>query len=98
MRPQAGPAGRPRYSRTGVLACDPEGAAVSSVTRLREGLAVSEQGTIPRPGRGLVEFSRVAGRTTVTRARSASPLKLLCPRVRGPSAWVFASTYGGGLV
>jgi urease accessory protein len=52
----------------------------------------------PAPGHGLVEVARVAGRTAVVRARADSPLKLLAPRGRARSAWVFASTYGGGLV
>jgi urease accessory protein len=36
--------------------------------------------------------------TVLTRARSTSPLKLLNPRNAGASAWVYAATYGGGLV
>jgi urease accessory protein len=39
-----------------------------------------------------------AGRTVVTRAFAASPLKLLQPANAGRAAWVYASTYGGGLV
>lgn len=34
----------------------------------------------------------------MTGAQANSPLKLLIPRTRGASAWVFASTFGGGLV
>jgi urease accessory protein len=49
-------------------------------------------------GSGELTFTLVAGQTAVTRARSASPLKLLTPRHGGRGAWVFASTYGGGLV
>lgn len=51
-----------------------------------------------QPGRGVLELSFIAGRTNVTRARATSPLKLLAPRRRGPAAWVYTSTYGGGLV
>jgi len=40
----------------------------------------------------------VGSQTVVTRARAQSPLKLLCPRAAGPSAWAFTSNYGGGLV
>ena len=40
----------------------------------------------------------VAGRTVATRAASTSPLKLLLPRRPGPAAWIYSSTYGGGLV
>jgi urease accessory protein len=49
-------------------------------------------------GSGAVELARVAGRTVVTRARANSPLKLLNPRSPGSGAWVFTSTFGGGLV
>jgi urease accessory protein len=45
-----------------------------------------------------VELSNVRGRTVVTRASARSPFKLLTPQTRGDSAWVFVSTYGGGLV
>lgn len=50
------------------------------------------------PGAGFIEFTRVGSRTAVTRARAASPLKLLTPRMAGGSAWVFTSNYGGGLL
>ncbi len=40
----------------------------------------------------------VAGRTIATRAAATTPLKLLLPRRPGPAAWVYTSTYGGGLV
>ena len=36
--------------------------------------------------------------STVTRAYAESPLKWLTPATRGEAAWVFASSYGGGLV
>jgi urease accessory protein len=51
-----------------------------------------------KAGSGNLEFVRVAERTEVARARANSPLKLLMPRVPGKSAWVFASTFGGGLL
>jgi len=50
------------------------------------------------PGRGILELSFVAGRTAVTRAQATYPLKLLLPRPRRRAAWVFTSTFGGGLV
>lgn len=50
-----------------------------------------------RAGAGRVELSRVAGRTVVTQLQAHSPLRLLAPHA-GPSAWVFAGTYGGGLL
>jgi len=51
-----------------------------------------------RAGRGILELSRVAGHTAVTRAQANSPLRLLNPRGANGSAWVFTSTFGGGLV
>jgi urease accessory protein len=51
-----------------------------------------------RPGSGSIEFTRVGTNTAVTTARAQSPLKLLCPRSAGRSAWVFTSNYGGGLL
>ena len=51
-----------------------------------------------RAGCGAVELRRVCDRTVVTRARANSPLKILNPRSAESSAWVFTSTFGGGLV
>jgi urease accessory protein len=42
--------------------------------------------------------SLVEGRSTVTTARAADPLKLLVPRARGSAALVVPTTYGGGLL
>ena len=50
------------------------------------------------PGQGILELQRVAGRTVVTRSQASSPLKLLTPRRRHEAAWVYTSTFGGGLV
>jgi urease accessory protein len=50
------------------------------------------------PGQGILELSLVAGRTAVVRAAATSPLKLLMPRRPGAAAWIYTSTYGGGLV
>lgn len=50
------------------------------------------------PGRGLLELSVVAGRSTATRVLATSPLKFLIPRRRGAACWVYACTFGGGLV
>src|SRR5262245_41650827 len=41
---------------------------------------------------------RAGSRSLVTRAFAASPLRLLMPRNHGHAAWVYTSTYGGGLV
>jgi len=40
----------------------------------------------------------VDGKSAVTRLHARSPLRLLAPRGSGTSAWVFASTFGGGLL
>jgi urease accessory protein len=50
------------------------------------------------PGTGRLEFTRIGGRTVLTRALASSPLKLLCPRRDKGSASVYLATYGGGLV
>jgi urease accessory protein len=50
------------------------------------------------PGTGRLRFTRVGERTVVSRAFAASPLKLLTPANAGRAAWVYLSTYGGGLV
>ena len=50
------------------------------------------------PGSGALRFARVAGRTVLTRASAAAPLKLLNPRNAGASAWAYLATFGGGLV
>lgn len=56
------------------------------------------QQTEHRAGHGTIELRQIACRTVVTRARANSPLKLLNPRSSGSCAWIFSSTYGGGLV
>jgi urease accessory protein len=40
----------------------------------------------------------VGERSVVTHAYATSPLRLLTPRNHGPAAWVFTSTFGGGMV
>lgn len=49
-------------------------------------------------GYGQLTVEIVDGQSTVTSARSVSPMKLLVPRPRGVSAWAFASSFGGGLL
>jgi urease accessory protein len=49
-------------------------------------------------GSGSVRISRVGSRSLVTRAFAVSPLRLLTPRNHGCGAWIYTSTYGGGLV
>jgi urease accessory protein len=54
---------------------------------------------VRRSGRGRVVFAAAEeGRTVVTRAFARSPLRLLTPRRTEPAAWVYASSFGGGLV
>jgi urease accessory protein len=51
-----------------------------------------------RVGGGAIAVERVAGRSAIVSARATDPLKLLTPRRAGAAAWVYTSTYGGGLV
>lgn len=54
---------------------------------------------VSRPaGSGSLAVERRGGRSIVTRAIAVSPLKLLTPRNLGGGAWIYAATYGGGLV
>jgi urease accessory protein len=49
-------------------------------------------------GRGALVVEASGARSFVTHARAESPLKLLTPKNHGDACWVFAATYGGGLV
>ena len=49
-------------------------------------------------GAGLVDIVRSASRSVVTRAYATSPLRLLTPRGHGGAAWIYTSSYGGGLL
>ncbi len=49
-------------------------------------------------GSGSLDAARVDGATAIVGARASAPLQLLVPRPRGPSAWAYAATLGGGLV
>ena len=49
-------------------------------------------------GAGDLAFERAGAATVLRTARSTSPLRLLTPRNHGHAAWVFAATFGGGLV
>jgi urease accessory protein len=51
-----------------------------------------------QPGSGRLRCSLVNGVTIVRDAQANSPLKLLCLRRPAGCAWIFAGTYGGGLV
>jgi urease accessory protein len=52
----------------------------------------------PRCGAGQLAFERAGAATVLRVARAESPLRLLTPRNHGHAAWVFAATFGGGLV
>ena len=53
----------------------------------------------PVAGRAELTAVRAAnGRTVVTRAYATSPLRLLMPANPGDAAWVYTSSFGGGLV
>jgi urease accessory protein len=52
----------------------------------------------PMPGSGTLRFEKVRGTTVLTHAMAASPLRLLHPRNSGTAAWVYAATFGGGLL
>jgi urease accessory protein len=52
----------------------------------------------PVPGRGELEVTLGPHRSIVSRALATSPLRLLMPLNHGHAAWVYTSTYGGGLV
>jgi len=51
-----------------------------------------------RAGAGQLGIELVAGQSTATSLWSASPLRILVPRPRGPSVWACQSSLGGGLV
>jgi urease accessory protein len=53
---------------------------------------------IARPGTGFLDVARVERRSVVRRAFATSPLRLLTPKNHGSAAWVYASSYGGGLL
>jgi urease accessory protein len=50
-------------------------------------------------GHGRLSVCRAPdGRSVVTQAYATSPLRLLTPKNHGSAAWVYTSSYGGGLV
>jgi urease accessory protein len=50
------------------------------------------------PGHASIALRRSAGRTVLARAAASSPLRLLTPRNHGVGAWLYLSSFGGGLV
>jgi urease accessory protein len=59
-------------------------------------------GTVPSelttPGSGALRIGRRGDVSVAERVCAASPLRLLTPRNHGGAAWVFTSSFGGGLV
>src|SRR5215203_2207578 len=54
--------------------------------------------TATSPGSAHLTFSRHGSRTVLTRAFAASPAKLIETKRRGIACWVYAATFGGGIV
>jgi urease accessory protein len=50
------------------------------------------------PGVGVLSVTRHLERSVVNGAYATSPLRLLTPANHGRAAWIFTSSYGGGLV
>src|SRR5581483_3801733 len=53
---------------------------------------------IPSAGAAALSVDLFAGETAVTALWSANPLKILAPRMRGPSIWAYLASMGGGMV
>jgi urease accessory protein len=51
-----------------------------------------------RSGFGSIEVIRGPAKSGVSRALAMSPLRILTPENHGHAAWIYTSTYGGGLV
>ena len=49
-------------------------------------------------GRGVLRVVRNGARSVADRVYATSPLRLLTPRNHGHAAWIYTSSYGGGLV
>jgi urease accessory protein len=61
--------------------------------------AAAGRGEVLAAGRGEIQVAHHPnGRSVVTRAYATSPLRLLTPANHGHAAWIYASSYGGGLV
>jgi urease accessory protein len=53
----------------------------------------------PRPaGEGVLRVVRAGGRSVAAQVYATSPLRLLTPANHGHAAWIFTSSFGGGLV
>src|SRR5262252_5226731 len=71
---------------------------VSLLSPSRRLFSKSDAHDAPAAGSGVLRFAKVRGTTVLTRALAASPLRLLHPKNSGSVAWVYAATYGGGLL
>jgi urease accessory protein len=60
--------------------------------------AVSEQTLPAQAGHGIISVALVDGLSTVTACAGRSPLKLLATAARAETAWIYSSSFGGGLV
>lgn len=71
----------------------------SGLRALDSGERAPSSGSSAAAGRAELTAVRAAdGRTVVTRAYATSPLRLLMPANHGDAAWVYTSSFGGGLV
>jgi len=61
-------------------------------------LGVSGPAAPLRAGSGRIRVAHVAGRSRVICNLATNPLKLWVPRRPGPASWIYATTFGGGLV
>ena len=50
------------------------------------------------PGSAFLTFTRNGSHTVLTRAFATSPVKLIATNGKGATCWVYAATFGGGLV
>jgi urease accessory protein len=65
---------------------------------VEEGPSDAENPEFGRAGAGDLVFEKTDGGTVLRRAYARSPLKWVKSFHRAPAAWVYASSYGGGLV
>lgn len=65
---------------------------------LTQAAPVADTGAAPASGHGALSVQRRGARSVVSRAVAASPLRLLTPSNHGHAAWIYTSTFGGGLV
>lgn len=73
-------------------------ALLSYPARVNHELAPAANAPPRQRGSGHVAFERAGAATVLRAARAESTLRLLTPRNHGQGAWVFAATFGGGLV